>query len=310
MIKVSSPSNIALIKYMGKTDTVNNIPTNSSLSWSIDHLRTYIELEVSNIGADSWAPLTSEYSMNLSKSSVDRFLNFWTYLKDKFSIDGYYVVKSANNFPYGCGLASSASSFSALTKAAYELSLKNGGKEYTSSELGEISSKGSGSSCRSLENGWVIWKDGEIKKKNFPYNNLLHKVIVVESGEKKISSSQAHKLVAGSSLFPGRPERAEMRLQKLSQALINKNWKEAYQVIWSEFWDMHALFETSKPNFGYMNGKTIDCLNIIRSVWEQHSDGPLVTMDAGPNVHFLFREDQKSFCEEIMETYFGDFKVL
>lgn len=310
MIKVSSPSNIALIKYMGKTDAANNIPTNSSLSWSIDHLRTYIEIEKSSTGVDSWKPLDSEYSMNLSEASIARFLNFWIYLKDKFNIEGSYEVKSANNFPYGCGLASSASSFSALTKAAYELSLKNGGKAFTPSELGEVSSKGSGSSCRSLESGWVIWKNGKIEKQNFPFKNLVHKVVVVEAGEKKISSSLAHKLVAGSSLFPGRPERAEMRLQKLSHALTNNNWKEAYQISWSEFWDMHALFETSTPNFGYMNGKTIECLNLIRSVWEEYSDGPLVTMDAGPNVHFLFREDQKEFCESLMKTQFAEFKVL
>lgn len=310
MIKVDSPSNIALIKYMGKTDSANNVPTNSSLSWSIDHLKTFIEIEQTDENSDSWQPLESEFSINLSAKSVERFLNFWSYLKDEFKIKGNYLVKSANNFPYGCGLASSASSFSALTKAAYELSLQQGGKTLEPSELGKISAKGSGSSCRSLESGWVKWQNGTIEKQELPYANLIHKVVVVEEDEKKVSSSAAHKLVAGSSLFPGRPERAEKRLQDLTSALKNKDWSGAYQICWAEFWDMHALFETSVPSFGYMNGKTMECLNIIRSVWDESSDGPIVTMDAGPNVHFLFREDQQEFCEKIMQIHFSDFKVL
>ncbi len=310
MIKVSSPSNIALIKYMGKTDVNNNIPTNSSLSWSIDHLKTFVEIESSNNNKDNWLPLESEFAIDLSEKSVERFLNFWSYLKDRFNIEGNYTVKSANNFPYGCGLASSASSFSALTKAAYQLSLNKGGKTLTMSELGEVSAKGSGSSCRSLESGWVKWQAGKIEKQDFPYKNLIHKVVVVEDGEKKVSSSAAHKLVAGSSLFPGRPERAELRLHELTKAFQNKDWQKAYQVSWAEFWDMHALFETSVPGFGYMNGKTMECLNIIRSVWEDKLDGPIVTMDAGPNVHFLFRDDQKEFCNQIMKEHFSGFKVL
>ena len=40
----SAPSNIALIKYMGKTDEQDNRPTNRSLSYTLNHLRTTVEL--------------------------------------------------------------------------------------------------------------------------------------------------------------------------------------------------------------------------------------------------------------------------
>ena len=41
----SAPSNIALIKYMGKTDYNGNKPTNSSLSYTLTHLNTHVEIE-------------------------------------------------------------------------------------------------------------------------------------------------------------------------------------------------------------------------------------------------------------------------
>ena len=56
---------------------------------------------------------------------------------------------------------------------------------------------------------------------------------------------------------------------------------------------MHALFETSNPAFGYMRSGSLDVLNFVREqVWGKLGDGPLVTMDAGANVHLLYREDQ------------------
>ena len=57
---------------------------------------------------------------------------------------------------------------------------------------------------------------------------------------------------------------------------------------------MHALFETSSPSFGYFEPQTLTLLNMAREYWLQNSDGPLVTMDAGPNVHLLWREDQQA----------------
>lgn len=69
---------------------------------------------------------------------------------------------------------------------------------------------------------------------------------------------------------------------------------------------MHALFESSRPVFGYMSAGSMEVLNMARQLWHAQGDGPLVTMDAGPNVHLLYRKDQKalaaSFREQIQET--------
>lgn len=42
----------------------------------------------------------------------------------------------------------------------------------------------------------------------------------------------------------------------------------------------------------YMNGPTMDVLGQLNRDWLSRGDGPIVTMDAGSNIHLLFRADQ------------------
>ena len=59
-----------------------------------------------------------------------------------------------------------------------------------------------------------------------------------------------------------------------------------------------------------MKMNSIKALNQIRTTWEELSDGPLVTMDAGPNIHLLFREDQSEFIDKFINMALSGFKVL
>ncbi len=291
---------------MGKKDHILNKPSNSSLSWTSDGFVTHIEATKNNTSA--WEPLSGPYAIQLNEKSIDRFLVFWQFLRDEFQIKDNYLIKSNNNFPFGCGLASSASSFSALVKLACAIQ-PNHGKSL--SELALLSAKGSGSSCRSLIDGWVQWDDSGVSNvSDIPYKNIIHKVVILEDSEKKVSSSQAHKNIQTSLLNTGRAERAEKRLIDLKSAFLSKDWQQAYQICWAEFKDMHALFETAMPAFSYYNDQTQLVLDKLQVYWDSHVDGPLVTMDAGPNVHMLFREDQASACDNILNNTLNGFKVL
>ncbi|KAH9920126.1 GHMP kinase, partial [Fomitopsis serialis] len=114
----SAPVNIACIKYWGKRDTKLILPTNSSLSVTLDqdHLRS---------------TTTSRRTLQLSTYAVH--------------------ISSRNNFPTAAGLASSASGFAALVSslaALYQLPA-------SPSELSLIARQGSGSACRSLFGGSI-----------------------------------------------------------------------------------------------------------------------------------------------------------
>lgn len=287
------PSNIALIKYMGKKPEGVNRPTNASFSWTLNHLKTKVVIEASQKSGDIWLPLKTPYPFQMSDEGKRRYIQHFHRMKNHFGIHDSFVISSGNNFPADCGIASSASSFAALTEASSLALSELSGRKIDTETKAELSSQGSGSSCRSFYKGWVLWDGGKIQSVSTPYDDLLHMVVIAGDKAKKVSSSQAHKLVPSSPLFLGRVERAEKRLQDFMQAMKTKSWRDLYEIAWTEFWDMHALFETSHPAFGYFLPGTIHALNSARSFWSQMNDGPLVTMDAGPNVHLLWREDQK-----------------
>jgi diphosphomevalonate decarboxylase len=302
----SAPSNIALIKYMGKVDSTANLPANSSMSFTLDQLRTFVRLTLrEDLTTDQWLPLTGPglHELSLNEKSKTRFIKHFQMLKKEWKIEKCFLIESANNFASDCGLASSASSFAALTKTAVELFQKISPRTVGIQEIAEYSRKGSGSSCRSLFAPFALWQGKEVHQLEFPIKNIFHQAIVVESEKKAVSSSEAHLRVTSSPLFAGRPERAERRLEQLTQVFRNENWKLAYEICWSEFWDMHALFETSQPAFGYMQPKSIEVLQDLRNFWQRENDGPIVTMDAGANIHLLWRGDQNKMAEGLRGRY-------
>lgn len=316
-VQAEAPSNIALIKYMGKIDSEKNRPTNSSLSFTLDHLRTRVVIEAIETPNDRWRSLTADgfTPIELSEAGSQRFLKHFAFLKETLKIPGNYLVSSANSFPSDCGLASSASSFAALTRAAVELgkqvSLERDWVESLSeAEQAELSRQGSGSSCRSFLSPFALWTERGVEPVSVPRPHWLHSVVVVESEKKDVSSSLAHKRVSESLLFNGRPQRAEQRLEKLIEVLTLQQWSEAFEICWAEFWDMHALFETSQPAFGYMHPESLWVLNQVRQVWAAQNDGPLVTMDAGANIHLLYREDQRDLCRLLHVEFSKQFSVI
>jgi diphosphomevalonate decarboxylase len=314
-IEISAPSNIALIKYMGKTDSSANQAANPSLSYTLDELRTYVRLSRrEELMADDWEPLHSQNlaQIELSEKGKSRYLQHFSLLKDRFRLAGNYLVESANNFPSDCGLASSASSFAALTMAASRMSKIVGSQEneLNPEALARMSQLGSGSSCRSFFKPWALWSGNEITSIQLPYTELHHQVIILDSGKKLVSSSEAHRKVVTSKLFVGRIDRARQRLDQLINEFQKEDWGAAFETCWAEFWDMHALFETSRPGFSYFVPETIQVLNAVRGIWNEQGDGPIATMDAGPNVHLLYRPDQFRLAKEVSERFFKHLTVF
>ncbi len=305
-----APSNIALIKYMGKIDQAGNKPTNSSLSYTLDHLKTFVRIRLNNnLTQDHWAPYIRNdlKPIELSVMGKEKFLNHFKMLKSEFQLLGFYNIESANNFSSDCGLASSASSFAALTKATYSMANKN--LIFTNFELSKLSRKGSGSSCRSFFSPWAIWKNDEAEPIDLPFGNLFHLVVLCDESVKSVSSSEAHKRVLTSDLFIGRPERAETRFKNIIENLQSKNWKNCFKICWNEFWDMHTLFHTSDPAFIYINASAQKALNDCLLFWNQQQDGPIVTMDAGSNIHLLFRDNQLDLINFYKNYFSANHKI-
>ena len=330
--EATSPSNLALIKYMGKKTELKkkNIPLNPSLSWTLNHFLTKVSLTKNQEEEDRWCPYkvapfyfdsqlvylrdskkicyrssqNRELKTSLSTEDQNKFLDFFKFLKQEFFITGSYLINSANNFPLSIGAASSASSFSALTLATYRLAQNHSSrKEFisrlTKKDLSRLSRVGSGSSCRSFFSPWSYWVGEFAQDYSCSFEDLIHQLVVVDSSIKSVSSSGAHKQVLTSPHFKNRVLRAEKRCLHLKQALDSKNWKKIFEISWDEFVDMHQLFETSSTPFKYKQAASDSILNQLKSFWEVRGDGPIVTMDAGANIHLLYRKDQKKTRQEI-----------
>ncbi len=299
--QAQAPSNIAFIKYMGKAKGEKNLPINSSLSYSLPYLFTRVTLECIDGTEDRWEPLADSdlLPMTLSETGRKKFFNHLAFLKESWGLQNQsFFVRSGNNFPSDCGIASSASSFAALTLATEmaRLALVPGAAAQSASDLARLSRQGSGSSSRSLFREWALWRGETAEDLELPYKNLLHLALIIDSTKKSVTTSQAHELVASSSLFVGRPTRAEERLENLLKAFRSEDWRKAFVITWAEFWDMHLLFLTADMPFNFLKAASMEWLNEVLWEWQNKNDGPIATVDAGANVHLFFRPDQKSAC--------------
>jgi diphosphomevalonate decarboxylase len=145
-----APANIALIKYMGKSDPSLNQPANSSLSLTLHSLCTVVEAlwvipqdpsfikwipELPRVSLEK-AQLPSPWSLevpSLTTQNINRTLQHSkkavAFARAHLPQHGFEVheksffeknqleIRSANTFPPSTGIASSASSFAALTLA-------------------------------------------------------------------------------------------------------------------------------------------------------------------------------------------------
>ncbi len=310
--QATAPSNIALIKYMGKTDHSQNAPTNGSYSMTLEGFRSTVEVteiaEATDLSEakDKWEPLPTNYP--LPGGVGDRFLSFFHRLKEGAGLtDKAFLIRSGNNFPSDCGLASSASSFAALTKTAEAcFSELTGNAPRTTEELANISRTGSGSSCRSFFGPWCSWEGEKITAMESAMPALTDFVMVCGSGHKAVSSSEAHRRVATSPLMQSRLDRIPKRMEDSKAAIKSGDYESVRKIAWDDMWEMHSLFHTSTPPFFYFSPETIAVLEFVERTWKKGEIMPIATIDAGPNVHLLVPTSQAADFRSILSQELGD----
>src|SRR5699024_11106220 len=147
--------NIALIKYWGKRDEELILPTNNSLSLTLDGLYTTTTVHFKEELTEDVFILDGKEETGEAKSRVVSFLDLIREEANKKDL--FAEISSKNDVPTAAGFASSASGFAALAAAAS----KAIGLEVSEEELSRITRRGSGSACRSIYGGFAEWKMGE-----------------------------------------------------------------------------------------------------------------------------------------------------
>ncbi len=293
-----APVNIALCKYWGKRNEELNLPTASSLSIS---LSKGTQTDISWHHGKDQIFLSDQMLL-----STDPFAVRLTSFLDLFRPDADFgfVVKTANEVPTKAGLASSASGFAALTLALndlfdWKLSNKN---------LSLLARVGSGSACRSIEKGFVLWTrglsddglDSYAEKLSLSWPDLCLGLLLVDSGEKAVGSKEGMlRTQKTSKLYPQWPMIVEEDIIEIQECIKKRDFASFGHIVESNALTMHATMLSAWPPLMYLSEKSLSLLKII---WKWREDGLLVyaSMDAGPNIKLFYQALDK---EKVMKAF-------
>jgi diphosphomevalonate decarboxylase len=312
----SAPSNIALVKYWGKKQ--DQIPANQSLSFTLNKCKTITKLGFEKKPFDKHSGTNSAFSFDLLfegkpkddfKPKIQKFFEriekYCPYLKNY-----HFTIDTQNTFPHSSGIASSASGMAALAMNIMSLEKELNpsiSEDYFYKKGSFLARLGSGSACRSIKGNIVVWGEhDEIAESSdlfgvaftsgihSNFNNYQDTILLVDKGEKQVSSTVGHDLMHNHPFAAQRFLQAPHNLSKLKSILENGNLEEFIKIVESEALTLHAMMMTSMPYFILMKPNT---LAIINKIWSFRNDTKIpvcFTLDAGANVHVLYPENTKN----------------
>lgn len=346
MVAWESPANIALVKYWGKYPL--QLPMNPSVSFvlreSVVRLRlTYVPGSVRESGLRA-------FSLNGKPNEQfrERIAGFLESLYGHFPfLRGMELsIQSESTFPHSAGIASSAAAFSALALCLCEMEWiaknevlanqgadlpvepKNPNASPTESSYATplsdpdfvrrasyIARLGSGSACRSLESGFVVWgktpyldeahdeyglklHDGAVAKE---FYTLRDAVLIADDTSKKVSSSAGHALMHEHPYREARRLQAQHNLGTMLDALREGNEPLFFSILENEALSLHSLMMSSNPGYILMKPQTITLLDKIRDFRAQTGISMGFTMDAGPNIHLIYFNRDKNLVRAFVD---------
>lgn len=290
-------ANIALIKYWGKRDEQLILPYSSSLSLTLGGFSTKTSVHFDDsLEDDSVCLNNTELSGDLLQSNERaRIVKMLDMVRKMAGIESHARVVSKNTVPTAAGLASSASGFAALASAASYAA----GLRLNARELSILARKGSGSACRSIYGGLVLWNAGTSSETSYaepiesPKDlNLAMVAVVLNASKKKISSRAAmRQTVETSPLYKSWIESCKDDITTALQAIKNCDLEALGEVSERNALGMHAAMRAANPSVDYL---TQESHAVLRVVHQMRGDGWPVwaTMDAGPNVKVLTSAEQ------------------
>lgn len=306
-VSSSCPSNIALIKYWGKYK--GQIPANPSISYTLNHCKTYTKI-IFFAGKEFSVKtfLSGKEEDNFAKKIEKYFESIEVYLP--WILKGSYEIHTENTFPHSSGIASSASGFGAIAKCLVEIEQAfYNTKEYNFDKIQKASflaRLGSGSACRSLYNGLVVWGEIPVVSGSSDFfavqypNDKVHSVfrdfndwvLLIHEGEKSVSSTVGHGLMNENPYAERRFQEARDNFLPMKEILECGDLDRFISLVEHEALTLHAMMMMSQPAFILMKTGTIE---VIHKVWNFRKDTNLplfFTLDAGANVHLLFPSDK------------------
>lgn len=314
-VKWQSPSNIAIVKYWGKSPKAPQIPQNPSVSLTLKNCRTEMAVfyeESDRFGLRFYfdGKENPEFQTKIAdflKSQMSRF---------PFLNQMDLQINSKNTFPHSSGIASSASSMSALVLCLLDIetSLRRGEKSTIDlSEASRLARLASGSACRSLFPKAALWGATEIfngssdeyavslENDIAPVFKTYHdSILIVSDAKKAVSSRTGHALMDTNPYADTRYAVARQNVADLLTVLRNGDLEQFIHITESEALQLHALMMCSNPSVMLLKPNTLRIINTLYE-FRRETDIPVCfTLDAGPNVHLLYPDQHAEMVERFI----------
>ncbi|MEM0541675.1 diphosphomevalonate decarboxylase [Flavobacterium sp. j3] len=310
----SAPSNIALVKYWGKKE--NQVPANPSISFTLNNCKTITKLSFVKKNSTITIGATKEkFSFDLLfegkpkedfKPKIQKFFEriekYCPYLTEY-----HFIIATENTFPHSSGIASSASGIAALAMNIMSLEKALNPKitaAFFYQKASFLARLGSGSACRSVKGSVVVWGkhaaiNGSSDLFGVEFSGQIHAnfknyqdtILLVDKGEKQVSSTVGHDLMHNHPFAAQRFAQAHENLSKIKSVLETGNLEAFITIVESEALTLHAMMMTSLPYFILMKPNTLEIINKIRKFRSETKIPVCFTLDAGANVHVLYPEN-------------------
>ena len=313
-----SPSNIALVKYWGKKGV--QLPSNPSISFTLS--KSFTDTSVEYLPSATGSCKVEFYFDGLPNNAfAEKTMKFFSRLGNIFPFINQmtFRIYSKNSFPHSAGIASSASGMSALALALCDIEnqyfMTFPDKESFFKKASYVARLGSGSACRSVFGGCVMWgESGDVSessdlygitlndKINDVFQNYHDSILIVDSEKKKVSSTVGHGLMNSNPFATPRVEQAHANISALVKVLQSGDLDAFVKIVEHEALTLHSMMMTSSPYYLLMKPAT---LAVIQKIWEfrEETGVPVCfTLDAGPNVHILYPHKFKSQVQQFINT--------
>jgi len=311
------PSNIALIKYWGKKPI--QIPMNPSLSLTLTEARTLTKINYKFHPGNRDRNLQFRFEGKENPAFEERirkYINSVTPLIPFLSHTSL-EIESENTFPHSSGIASSASAMGALALCLVQIKEELTGsmnRDQFWQKASMIARLGSGSASRSVYPQFALWGESEgwnqssdqyaIPVTNFhkTFLKLRDSILIVESAQKRVSSSAGHALMDTNPFAASRFKQARQNLRLLQTAMTKGDWESFIAIMEEEALSLHAMMMTSKPGYLLMQPNTLSILQKIREFRSETRHRLGFTLDAGANVHLLFADADATPVETFIQS--------
>lgn len=308
VVSWKSPSNLAIVKYWGKHG--DQLPKNPSISFTLENAftETTLEYQAKKVPGQEIA-LSFFFHDEPQPAFAKKIVQFFERLTPIFPFlrQLEFTIRSENSFPHSAGIASSASSMSALALCLCSLednlfqTLQDDGAFDRKASF--IARLGSGSACRSVFPYLSMWgQHAEVESSSdlyaIPMEDRIHPVfksfhddiLIVSAEEKSVSSREGHSLMEHHPYAETRYSQARQNIHFLLEALRGGDVEVFGRIAESEALTLHALMMASNPGYILLHPNSVTLIEKVRHFREESKVPLFFSLDAGPNLHLLYPE--------------------